>query len=452
MKYYFYVDGSTAPTNPGPSGYGFYGRNDNNEYFSGYGPVNILASNNVAEIKAVIELLKYLRTSSMIGDLTVYSDSQYVVNGALSLPLWKGNSWKSSKGTPIANIKFWVDLYEEIKLYTELGGIVTITWVKSHSNVYENEVADRNANLGRTRLILGNEEDVRVSEGVLNIPSNITSPPIMPIPIKRLTGLFSAKRWYFCTNVPAEIKDGRLCYFGTSYPDTKDSKDKNLGKNNPNTNYCVLLTKDKIEPLDVIRDKFNRYYEQLHIHVVVNLMVLCSKKVWDDVCLSGAETVHIENDHAVNLANISIGRALVPPRKAYVVSEIFQYGLDLIEKYESADKNLLVIDITNKLTNTLNKGKFSISKDFTQQEPLVIIKNVDLSNNIVADVKLIAGLDIPSRTDFLRILKEYKEIKINLCLWGITEHSFRVATVIITENATCIYYTQDGNYKIIPQQ
>lgn len=125
-----YTDGACSG-NPGPGGWGailMYG--DKKKEISG-GKKD--TTNNVMEITAVLEGLKMLKYPC---EVTIYSDSAYVVNCFTQgwIYNWKKNGWKTSSKDPVKNKELWEELYELTKVHR-----VAFQKVKGHSdNVYNN--------------------------------------------------------------------------------------------------------------------------------------------------------------------------------------------------------------------------------------------------------------------------------------------------------------------------
>ena len=98
--------GGTPVGNPGPGGWAYIlrggARVDNG---SGYEPA---ATNNRMELSAAIAGLSRTPAGSAV---TVYSDSQYVVNGASNgIRKWKRKGWRTSAREPVANLDLWQQL------------------------------------------------------------------------------------------------------------------------------------------------------------------------------------------------------------------------------------------------------------------------------------------------------------------------------------------------------
>lgn len=97
-------------------------------------------TNQRMEVQAAFEAVRALP-----GPLTVMSDSKYVVNCFEQKwwVKWLKNGWVNSKKEPVANRDLWEPFVELVS-----SREVTFQWVKGHSGVDLNEVADRLANAG----------------------------------------------------------------------------------------------------------------------------------------------------------------------------------------------------------------------------------------------------------------------------------------------------------------
>ena len=125
-----YTDGACSG-NPGPGGYGailiFNGKEK--EISGGEKET----TNNKMEIMAVLEGLKMLKEPC---EVTVYSDSAYVVNSIDKgwIYGWKKNSWKKSDKSTVKNIELWEEMLRLMNIHK-----VKFVKVKGHSdNEYNN--------------------------------------------------------------------------------------------------------------------------------------------------------------------------------------------------------------------------------------------------------------------------------------------------------------------------
>src|SRR5665647_1166388 len=120
-KITLYTDGSSRG-NPGPGGYGaiLMSGNHRKELSKGYR----LTTNNRMELLAVIAGLEAIKKHEL--PVTVYSDSQYVVNSVEKgwLKTWIKTDFKGGK----KNKDLWKHYYELSKKFT-----INFVWVKGHA-------------------------------------------------------------------------------------------------------------------------------------------------------------------------------------------------------------------------------------------------------------------------------------------------------------------------------
>jgi len=135
-----YCDGACLG-NPGKAGSGLAIYNGTALPTLIYGAYRAEGTNNTAELSA---LYKALQLVSEAGGGAIYSDSRYSIDCITKWAYsWKKKGW-TKKGGEIKNleiIKLSHNLYDEIK------GTISIEYVKGHSGVEGNELADRMAGL-----------------------------------------------------------------------------------------------------------------------------------------------------------------------------------------------------------------------------------------------------------------------------------------------------------------
>lgn len=130
MKIQIYTDGA-AKGNPGPGGYGVVLRSDKGHYkevSEGFRRT----TNNRMELLAVIRGLELLKQPGQ--DVTVYSDSKYVVD-AIEKRWLQG--WISKGFVKTKNVDLWQRF---MKIYPRHK--VRFVWVKGHAGHPENERCD----------------------------------------------------------------------------------------------------------------------------------------------------------------------------------------------------------------------------------------------------------------------------------------------------------------------
>ena len=136
-----YTDGGCI-YNPGPGGYGvvlIYGRH-RKEMSGGFR----LTTNNRMELLAAITGLEALKRHCRV---TIYSDSQYVVNAIEKgwAKRWRATDWWRNKEERAQNPDLWDRLLRLCESHD-----VTFVWVRGHAGNKENERCDELARAAAT--------------------------------------------------------------------------------------------------------------------------------------------------------------------------------------------------------------------------------------------------------------------------------------------------------------
>ncbi|ALF54066.1 ribonuclease H [Nostoc piscinale CENA21] len=130
-----YTDGACTG-NPGPGGWGVVVYfNDGSVHEMGDAASH--TTNNKMEMQAAIAALKYFHTSKQSQPITLYTDSEYLINCVTKwVKNWKRKGWKKADGNPVQN----QDLLE---ILDELN-TRQITWqhVRGHAGNVGNERCD----------------------------------------------------------------------------------------------------------------------------------------------------------------------------------------------------------------------------------------------------------------------------------------------------------------------
>ncbi len=130
-----YTDGACSG-NPGPGGWGaVLLSGDHSKEIKGGEKAT---TNQRMEMQAVIEALSALKVTDR--EVTVYSDSAYVVNAFQQnwLGKWQRNGWLNSKKEPVAN----KDLWQQLQHLTRKNKVKMLK-VKGHSGDKYNERCDQ---------------------------------------------------------------------------------------------------------------------------------------------------------------------------------------------------------------------------------------------------------------------------------------------------------------------
>lgn len=141
-KVTIYTDGGCRP-NPGKGGYGvvlLYGPH-RKELSGGYR----LTTNNRMEILAVLVGLRALNEPC---EVTVFSDSQYVVRAIEKgwVRRWQRNGWMRTKTDRALNIDLWEEMLDLLERHT-----VRFKWVRGHAGDRNNNRCDELAGMARSK-------------------------------------------------------------------------------------------------------------------------------------------------------------------------------------------------------------------------------------------------------------------------------------------------------------
>ena len=135
QKIIIYTDGA-ARGNPGPAGWGtaiimgdkiveLGGRLDH-------------STNNIMELTAAIEGLKYLKSKKIVGEVEIFADSKYVIHGATEWVYnWIKNNWINSAKKSVLNRELWEELHNLTEEFNPKW-----QYVKGHSGDKWNDRVD----------------------------------------------------------------------------------------------------------------------------------------------------------------------------------------------------------------------------------------------------------------------------------------------------------------------
>jgi len=133
-----YTDGACSG-NPGPGGWGtvLMSGAHRKELFGGERET----TNNRMEMMAVIRGAEALKRGCSVD---IYTDSKYVMKGMTEWVVgWKKRGWKTAAKQPVKNVDLWQRLEQALDRHE-----VNWNWVKGHSGIPGNDLADELARRG----------------------------------------------------------------------------------------------------------------------------------------------------------------------------------------------------------------------------------------------------------------------------------------------------------------
>ena len=136
---HLYVDGA-CKGNPGPGGWGLVGFRDGQYLYHKYQHIEVRTTNNREELKAMIEAFDDSINIYSNDQITIYSDSAYVVNTINNwIWSWAKNNWLNSKNRTVENVDLMKILYNYL---TTNFCSFQVEKVSGHQGVIGNEFAD----------------------------------------------------------------------------------------------------------------------------------------------------------------------------------------------------------------------------------------------------------------------------------------------------------------------
>ena len=159
-KVLIYTDGA-AKGNPGPGGWGAIIADETHVAEFGGGEAH--TTNNRMELNAVLEALAFAKKYTD-ARITLYVDSQYVINGAtLWGQAWIKRGWVTKQKEPVLNRDLWepllslVDSFKEHLEWHNVGGHIGIP-----GNERVDAIADCFARGEETNLYMGSREAYKI--------------------------------------------------------------------------------------------------------------------------------------------------------------------------------------------------------------------------------------------------------------------------------------------------
>ncbi len=138
---HIYCDGACSG-NPGLAGSGLAIYSNKKNPVLLYGAFVEDGTNNIAELNALYQALLIAKQSGFKDTIYIFSDSKYAIDCISKWAFsWKANNW-SKKGGEIKNLDLIIKSHE---LYLSLKSNLVLEYVKGHSGVEGNELADRMA-------------------------------------------------------------------------------------------------------------------------------------------------------------------------------------------------------------------------------------------------------------------------------------------------------------------
>ena len=445
-----YTDGGARP-NPGYSGFGIYAKDSNGCIYNAWGGLSSNSTNSRAELAAYIYALKAALYFNW-RNVTLFIDSKYVLEGAkTNLQAWKKRGWKKVDGNIIVNLDLWecIDgLHEKIN---KAGIKLRYRWVKGHSGVYGNEMADKNAEKGRLCIVEGKVcSTLHIEQHVEKTVKTVAPKKTVVEKIKPINRLIAGKRLLFVTNTVNTLPDDYHVYMSTSFEDKSNFKGKLLGRPASDNMYNVCLLEEPIEPLETVIEYQNIITPDDYAQPVIGMMDRISKPAnWELISKEGYKPLSHKRFSIISPDGEPLTQYVRPAKRGYIALNILSVMLERLNQYRcnSPAPNTEYVDITENLYRKSGK-KHILQPDINGKQAKSYTLKIPHGKK-TSKITLTLGIDVPVRNNMAAIGRDYKDIKILLVKYDITKTAYRYCVIFHVNDDYAIYSTSDANLNII---
>ena len=396
-------------------------------YVDGFGSLTYTTTNNVGELQAAIETLRWCKNHPEITKINILADSKYVVDGSnLYLEKWKNNGWLRQDRMPVANEHLWKEHDSLLQHYRDTGIQVTIEWVRSHNGEHGNELADRHATIAVLKAMRGEHiNSIETSEPEGYWKHKVDKHPFI-----------SHKRMYFNTLTDFQIP-------GQYYLGDHGRDDDMLGKKSSDGAFAFIAVQQPDETLELLRNYQSGIANGSDTLVMARLDYVFNPDNHRDITKYQDYAMYQKEPFRLDLFGLNaepITRELRPAKLAIRAIEAMSDLSERLDQYLQNDPRYTSVDITDlffTIEETVKK-KETVIQYKLRDEFIVGLTSVEAKakyddNGTVKDksISLTLGVDMPGRNS----IKHMEDIKpkINLITWKESDKAFRYAIVISTE-------------------
>lgn len=397
------------------------------EYVDAFGAVNHPATNNRAELTALLRVLEYIETLALT-NVWVFSDSRYVVDG------YNQRLEQLAHDGAVNNQSLWSAVIELKKRLNGCG--LHIDWIKGHASSLE----------GVSEDFLGNAiADRLASAGILRAQCGIHEPMVVCTPAKRYWipdsyrhDFFTHNRWYFNTaHLLADYTDEghRLYYFGNHGKD-----DDFLGKRMSDASFSVIMCQSPEPVLESLRGIERCLDIQAHNSLMIGRMDFIFKPVVYQALQRHQGWCVRQPTKKLDLYydQLQLTKELRPPRLAYNLIEIMEIleGLLLQVHQGISLPGTTITEVTEQFYQTTKK-KPTLLESLPQSAKSHRITITHPLNDTPTELVISLGIDCPNRQTLSKLAAQRPRLFI--VTWRESLHAFRYAFCVQTPENTGIY-------------
>lgn len=397
---------------------------------------NPQSTNNEAELKAVVAGLKKAAEIESLIDITLYTDSNYIVSAYNeNLDSWIKNNWKRLDSKPISHISLWEKIVMYREMFKEKGCELTLKWVKAHTESkddnysYCNNMADIYSVIGsNASRNINPTEDLVVMEHTLSYADYKKSYDTKDF-------VYYFRDMYFSSG---ELDDKNYCFISTS------DDPGLLGKRN---NSSIFVT--NVGYIPPVINQIKEFYRLIPRNYVTTCCIKINKLENKDICRL-TEFVHIKH-MLLPIAAQPRSYLIVGDKTPFLyentvnfpfivnASDVFDRMCYVDSVSDDPGPNIHKFDVTNTFIDTethklkiTNKDKFI---DFSD----LITETIEFKQKLVIKI----SYDVPS---FLALKNIEEEIeKVYLIIEANDDNNFCSVYININTKTRSIYSVNIGS-------
>lgn len=423
-------------------------------YYDSWGHLGRNATNNTAELKAMIESFKLIKDRHW-ENVLIFTDSEYVRKGLTSwVKNWQKNDWISSTGKEVANKELWIELLKAENDLLEIGIKPKVEWTKGHANHPGNDAADQAARSGS-----GTEPDFFA---YVSKPEGYHKPKI------NINDLIVKKWLVFDVSEPEAIDDGHHYYhffnlnsnnaYGKKKEDSLRSRHQKtatlFGRRMSDATFTIFRCKEPETHLETLKELHRFHFKRDITELgLVCLETALKPAVYENIKKFGTNylTVAHSNNSLTTPADELVSLTISPPKMALDGAQLFntlerimRNVLNGVEK-----KGVHVHDVTDSFFTKEEKGnktKIKLKETITQTTSHLMIPSVFNGHDI--NIRGLLGIDLPTRNMLSRIADVNPTVKIVITAESPTCYQF---AFLFTTDIGDVFYQSPYVRFLVPQ-
>lgn len=429
-------------------------------YVDGIGGMYDANSSTHTELYATKQALDHAATKDWV-KLTIFTDSMNVIDGLTKhARRWQAEGWKKPDGTPRPNAKLWESAlrsYDNVRSKLD----VSLEWVKGHAGDFGNEMVDAYARRGNA-VVMNATDYTWIQE----TPSKgYWSPKV------EFNRMLANSRWYYSTlDLNQTTECGKTIYHLGSH----GKEDFDYGKATGDHSMTVLFLNEPDPVLEIIRKRSydmdtNRVGHVMIARLDMILTPSAYKEILDHDGKFLLNANSLPGNNRIDILQYDkspVVRQQTPPGLTFLACQKLN-GLEArLVEYLEGSIHIQVTDITDKIFTKEEKGKAKrivtiIHPDFTQSTKYMDldvkyclltgadIKDVDKRTAATKThkVRMLVNGDLPRRNVFSNLVDANP--KVYVITWLESEHAFRYATVVVTDDGVGIWANIDSNLQLV---